>query len=131
MMSVAVLFTFTLHMYIPFEITFPLFYRKYGPFKYGILIMCICRSIPVLLTYTMANIIPFLGLFISLIGASAGAFLAIILPPILNLIAFQGELPWYYIAKDILIIIIGITGSLTGTILSIIDIVEKFKEEYG
>ena len=48
--SIAIIFTFTLDMYIPFEISFPLFYRKYGPFKYPFLVMCIYRSVPVLVT---------------------------------------------------------------------------------
>ncbi|XP_008194780.1 proton-coupled amino acid transporter 1-like [Tribolium castaneum] len=131
MMAVAVLFTFTLHMYVPFEITFPLFYRKYGPFKHTRLVAIIYRSIPVLLTFTMANVIPFLGLFISLVGASAGAFLALILPPILDLIAFKGQLSVFSIIKDSFIISIGVFGSITGTILSFKDIVEKFQKEYG
>lgn len=64
-------------------------------------------------------------------GASAGAFLALILPPALDLIAFQGQLSLFSVIKDVAIIVIGVSGSLTGTILSIKDIIEKFRDEYS
>ncbi|KAJ3653326.1 hypothetical protein Zmor_012583 [Zophobas morio] len=128
--SIAIIFTFTLHMYIPFEISFPLFYRKYGPFKYPFLVMCIYRSVPVLVTWTMANIIPFLGLFISLVGATVGSVLALVIPSMLELVAFQGELSVWQIMKDIMVITIGIVGTITGSVLSLMDIVEKFRTEY-
>ncbi|KAJ3653327.1 hypothetical protein Zmor_012584 [Zophobas morio] len=128
--SIAILFTFTLHMYIPFEVTFPLIYRKYGPFKHGIVVAALYRSSLVLTTWTLANVVPFLGLFISLIGATGGSFLTLIMPPILEMIAFQGELGIVIIVKDILILILGVVGSAFGTVMAIIAIVNKFRVEY-
>ncbi|RZC42616.1 proton-coupled amino acid transporter 1-like, partial [Asbolus verrucosus] len=109
LICVAVLLTFTLHMYIPFEVTYPLFYRKYGPFKHNLLAMCLYRIL-------LAHVVPFLALFISLLGASSGATLALIIPPILELIAFKDELSYIQISKDILIIAVGVVGAVTGTV---------------
>ena len=78
----------------------------------------------------MANIIPFLGLFISLVGATVGSVLALVIPSMLELVAFQGELSVWQIMKDIMVITIGIVGTITGSVLSLMDIVEKFRTEY-
>ncbi|RZC32633.1 Aa trans domain containing protein, partial [Asbolus verrucosus] len=130
LICVGIMLTFTLHMYIPFEVTYPLFYRKYGPFKYKMLMKYVYRSIPVLITCnTLANVVPFLGLFISLLGATTGAMLGIIIPPILQMIAFKGELKLFVIIKDIIIIIIGIIALVVGTVLSIKDIIEEFRKQ--
>lgn len=61
-------------------------------------------------------------------GAISGAFLALILPPILELAGSKGELPMWKLIKNWIIVVFGIIGGVTGTVLSIYDIVIDFSE---
>lgn len=80
---------------------------------------------------TLANVIPFLGLFIALIGATCGAFLALILPALLELVAIYDDLSKLTVAKDVIIMLTGIVGMFTGTVLTIMDIVDAFKKKHS
>ncbi|XP_044254910.1 proton-coupled amino acid transporter-like protein CG1139 [Tribolium madens] len=92
LISIGVMFTFALHMYIPFEIAFPRFYKKWGPFNHPTLIINVYRSVAVLITYAIANISANLASFISLIGALTGSFLALLVPAMLDLAMKCGSL---------------------------------------
>lgn len=77
----------------------------------------------------MAILIPQLNLFISLVGAFSGSYLALILPPVLEIITFWDEgISKVVIAKDIVIAAIGFVGFVTGTYTSILQIVSTFGE---
>ena len=68
--------------------------------------------------------IPHLDLLISLIGALASSFLALIMPAVIELVTFQpGKLSWL---KNIGIITLGLIGFGTGTVTSLIEIVKTF-----
>ncbi|XP_064215217.1 proton-coupled amino acid transporter-like protein CG1139 isoform X2 [Tribolium castaneum] len=129
LISVGVMFTFALHMYIPFEIAYPRFYRKWGPFKHPVLIIYTYRSVAVLITYGLANISANLATFISLIGALTGAFLALFLPALLELVMMYGSLTYFVIVKDIFIIVVAVGSAITGTVLSIMSIVNEYMGE--
>ena len=79
-------------------------------------------NISVLLAIT----VPHLELMISLIGALASSALALIFPPIIQILALwpDGKLRWWHIVKDILIVLFGILGFVAGTITSIMEIVK-------
>jgi proton-coupled amino acid transporter len=77
----------------------------------------------------IANISSNLGMFISLVGALTGAVLAILLPVLLELVMLYGDLTYFVIIKDVFIIVIAIAAAITGTILSIMDIVKDYTEE--
>lgn len=82
------------------------------------------RSAIVLLTFLMAFIVPKLDLFISFIGAVGSSTLALIVPPILDLLVFW-PLAGYsskVLAKDLFILAFGIYIFLAGTFLSLNDI---------
>ena len=88
--------------------------------------------------------IPDLEGLITLIGAVASAALAFIFPPLLQVMAFWAEkppflrlpafgltLPWLVtVVKCVAIFIFGVLGSVTGTIFSILSIVQYFKEKH-
>ena len=78
----------------------------------------------------LALAIPDLGDLISLIGAFASSALALIFPPVLEILVF-GKVPnhkllglprpvWF--TKDILILMLGIVGFLFGTYASLVEI---------
>ncbi|XP_063920913.1 proton-coupled amino acid transporter-like protein CG1139 [Zophobas morio] len=127
LISISVMFTYTLHMYVPFEILYPRFNRRFGPFKYPVLAMYLYRSAAVLMTYAMANISSNIALFIALVGAGAGAVLNLLFPALLDLAMGYGELTVVVIIKDVFIIILAFAGGITGTVLSIIDIINEFE----
>jgi hypothetical protein len=77
----------------------------------------------------IANISSNLGMFISLVGALTGAVLAILLPVLLELVMLYGDLTYFVIIKDVFIIVIAIAAAVTGTILSIMDIVMDYTKE--
>ena len=74
----------------------------------------------------LAAIIPKLDLFISLVGAFSSSFLALIFPPLLELITFWPRASKWMIAKDVIIIIVGLIGFLTGTYASVESIMSAF-----
>ncbi|XP_068892691.1 proton-coupled amino acid transporter-like protein CG1139 isoform X2 [Tenebrio molitor] len=129
LISLGVMLTYALHMYIPFEIAYPRFYRKWGPSNHPTVIIYIYRTIAVLVTYGIANISSNLGMFISLVGALTGAVLAMLLPVLLELVMLYGDLTYFVIIKDVFIIVVAIAAAITGTILSIMDIVKDYTEE--
>jgi len=74
----------------------------------------------------LAITVPHLDLMISLIGALASSALALIFPPIIHIMAFwpDGDLRWWHIVKDVIIVLFGLLGFLTGTVTTIMKIVK-------
>ena len=73
--------------------------------------------------------IPKLDLFISLIGAFASSALAIIFPPILEILVFYrtNEARWQkvlWVCKSLFIIVVGVLGFMTGTFVAIKNIAD-------
>lgn len=127
-----ILLTYALQFYIAVDIIWPNILAFLGPdVKYPIFAELSFRSFLVLVTFVMAEAIPFLGLFISLVGAVSSAALALIFPPILDIvstIAF-GELTKPVMIKDGIIILIGVVGMVTGSYESISAIARAFGSE--
>lgn len=123
-----ILFSYALQMYVPIEILWPHILKRWGPFKYSSLTDIIFRSSLVLITFILAEAIPHLSLFISLVGAVSSTALALFFPAIMDLAIHWecglGHLKWL-LWKDSFIICIGIIGFLTGTYASIEAIVQR------
>ena len=71
----------------------------------------------------LAAAIPHLNDIISLVGASGAAFLSFIFPTIFHWILFSNEIGRLTMFKNIVIIILGIVGSITGTFASLRNII--------
>nr|XP_023018378.1 proton-coupled amino acid transporter 1-like isoform X2 [Leptinotarsa decemlineata] len=126
--SIGILLTYALQLYIAVGIMWPNVLHIIGPTKYPIFAELSFRSALVFLTFILAEAIPFLGLFISLVGAVSSTALALLLPPILNLITryTENDLPVWIIIKDVFILILGFLGMITGGFESITSIVRAF-----
>ena len=75
----------------------------------------------------LAAFVPHLELLITLIGAFASSGLALIFPPIIEIITYSAEgenLSWLSFIKNIFIILIGLVGFVTGTYTSVRDIIK-------
>lgn len=69
--------------------------------------------------------------FISLVGAVSSTALALIFPPILELVLVsqsQGTHKWVYM-KNAFIILVGLIGFATGTYASVLSIINKYQKE--
>ena len=74
----------------------------------------------------LAAAIPNLGAVISLVGSVSSSMLALIFPPIIELITFwDSGITRTAIVKDVLIALFGILGFLAGTYTSIENILSN------
>ena len=80
------------------------------------------------ITVVLAEAIPQLGLFISLVGAVSSTALALIFPPLIEMVVCwqNASLSFCTISKDIVIILIGLLGFVTGTYESLTSIIQAF-----
>lgn len=78
----------------------------------------------------LAIMIPNLGAVISLVGAASSSTLALIFPPVIEIITFWdcdfGKYNWILV-KDILIIIFGVLIFGLGTYVSVYNIIEPLQ----
>ncbi len=91
----------------------------------------IFRSVLVLFTFLLAFSIPRIDLFISLVGAVASSTLAIIVPPVLDLIVFWPSTNFSVLklGKNIMVILFGVYIFSAGTFVSVKDIVNYFRNK--
>ncbi|XP_063591704.1 proton-coupled amino acid transporter-like protein pathetic [Penaeus indicus] len=128
LMAAAVYLTYPLQMYVPFEILAPSLRNRFDSPRNKFLAEYTLRTCLVLLTFVLAAAIPNIGLFISLVGAVSSSTLALIFPPLIEVVTFwpdRGPYNWRII-KCSLIALFGIIGFITGTISSIEAIVDFF-----
>uniref|UniRef100_A0A1A9W358 Amino acid transporter transmembrane domain-containing protein n=1 Tax=Glossina brevipalpis TaxID=37001 RepID=A0A1A9W358_9MUSC len=80
-----------------------------------------------------ALLVPNLELFISLIGALCSTTLAFVIPVLIDFAVkaqTPGKLTWYLFVKNIIILMIASFGIGLGTVKSMEQLVEAFKEDY-
>ncbi|KAL3880859.1 hypothetical protein ACJMK2_033065 [Sinanodonta woodiana] len=127
--AVSIFISYGLQFYVPIEIIWPWLKQKSNSSIYKCYGERIFRIIMVFVTFGIALLVPHIDLLISLIGAFAGASLALILPPIIEIATYSGPsetISKWKIFKNIIIIFLGFVGFLTGTYSSIRDIAATF-----
>jgi len=75
-----------------------------------------------------------LDLLIALIGSVASAALAIIFPPLLEIMTFwpdrkERKYFWIMFSKDIVIMLFGVLCFLSGTAVAVMQLVQRFRGE--
>lgn len=141
----AIFASFALQFYVPMDFLEPPFFSRlkldkltyYFPRFHNqvkLAIQLAFRTFLVVLIAAIAAAIPDLGDLISLIGAVASSALALIFPPLLEILVFWTvkEKRWCWIfprpvwvTKNVLIITFGILGLIFGTYSSIVNIVKN------
>lgn len=89
----------------------------------------IFRTAMVLITFVVAELVPNLGLLLSLIGSVCSTILALVLPPLMEFILLSCEekkMGWFVIWKNSIILLISLFGFLTGGYESLSGIVKAF-----
>ena len=125
MMAMAIFLSYTLQFYVPVNIIGPWLRARLHGENNRILGDYLLRIGLVLFTFILAAMIPNLGAVISLVGAVSSSTLALIFPPIIEIVTFwpKGLGKWNWILwKDIGIMIFGIMGFVFGSFTSIMQI---------
>nr|XP_012146268.1 PREDICTED: proton-coupled amino acid transporter 4 isoform X3 [Megachile rotundata]XP_012146269.1 PREDICTED: proton-coupled amino acid transporter 4 isoform X3 [Megachile rotundata] len=130
MIAVAIFLTYGLQFYVPMEIIWKNAKQYFGSRK--LLGEYAIRIVLVIFTVGVAIAIPNLSPFMSLVGAVCLSTLGLMFPSVIELVTVweqeDGLGPYYWkLWKNIAIIAFGILGFLTGSYVSIQEILEAHK----
>ncbi|KAL7740925.1 hypothetical protein ACLKA6_014085 [Drosophila palustris] len=124
-MAVAIFLSYTLQFYVPVNMVEPFVCSHFDTTRAKNLASTVLRTVLVTFTFLLAAVIPNLGSIISLVGAVSSSALALIAPPIIEIITFYhvgyGRYNWM-LWKDFLILIFGLCGFVFGTWASLAQI---------
>lgn len=124
MLAVAIFFSYCLQFYVPMNIIWPPIKSRLSSEKAQRIGELLLRTALVLVSFLVAVAIPKLDAVISLVGAVSSSTLALIFPPIIELVTFwEKGISTSTIIKDLLIMIFGILGFAFGSYVSILNIV--------
>ncbi|XP_058444561.1 proton-coupled amino acid transporter-like protein CG1139 [Malaya genurostris] len=131
LMAIAVFASYALQFYVPMTIVGPTVRSWFGSQSAKSAAECTARVALVLLTFTLAAIIPNLGAFISLVGAVSTSTLALVFPPIIEIVTYwpgrkYGTGNWI-LWKNIAICAFGLVGFFIGTSTSVVEIITKWE----
>ncbi|KAJ4945416.1 hypothetical protein JOQ06_023101 [Pogonophryne albipinna] len=123
--SFGIFITFALQFYVPAEILIPPVLARVSV-RWERPVDMLLRTVLVLFTCALAILIPELDLVISFVGSVSSSFLALIFPPILQILTFHTEgLSPLVTIKNAAISLIGLIGFITGTYIAIEKIIER------
>lgn len=125
MMAIAIFLSYCLQFYVPMSIVWPIVQKYLKTEKAEFYGEYITRTLLVIVTFALAAAIPNLGGVISLVGAFSSSALALIFPPLIEIITFwpdKYELSTWKLWKDIFIMLFGFLGFLVGSYVSILNL---------
>ncbi|KAF6210808.1 hypothetical protein GE061_013919 [Apolygus lucorum] len=128
MMALAIFLSYGIQFYVPMRIFWPPIERRLRT-QYKLLAELATRTLLVIFTFALAISVPNLSAVISLVGALSSSTLALIFPPIIELVTFWDHgISRATVFKDIFIAVFGFAGFLFGTYASLEELVFKNTE---
>ncbi|XP_031627301.1 proton-coupled amino acid transporter-like protein CG1139 [Contarinia nasturtii] len=130
MASIGLMFTYPLQFFVGIQIMWSSIEEKYGPLKHPLYSQLVFRALLVLFTFSIAEVVPALNAFISLIGALCSSGLALIFPPLIELVcawATPDGPSALLLAKNLLILCLAMFGLVTGTYESLENLAKAFR----
>uniref|UniRef100_A0ABI7ZV66 Amino acid transporter transmembrane domain-containing protein n=1 Tax=Felis catus TaxID=9685 RepID=A0ABI7ZV66_FELCA len=122
--SIGIFFTYALQFHVPADIILPFAVSQVSE-RWTLFVDLSVRIALVCLTCVSAILIPRLDLVISFVGSVSSSALALIIPPLLELITFYPEdMSCATIAKDIMISILGLLGCVFGTYQALYELIQ-------
>ncbi|BFZ14998.1 hypothetical protein BsWGS_18037 [Bradybaena similaris] len=129
MFAISILITYNIQFYVPITIIWSSVTPKIRGDLLKKILEYVLRIGIVLLTFGFAVAVPHIDLLISLIGAVACSFLALILPAFIEIVTLAMEdapMPKLTVIKDVLIFLFGLFGTVIGTYISMASIIDTF-----
>ncbi|XP_068145467.1 proton-coupled amino acid transporter-like protein CG1139 [Drosophila tropicalis] len=130
LMAVAILFTFGLQFYIPSDILWRKIKHNFSPEKHNIT-QILLRTGIILIIGAVAEAIPDLEPFISLVGAVFFSLLGIFVPSVVETVYLWPNLGWckWKLIKNILLAIFAILALIAGAVASIGEIIDMYSSD--
>lgn len=130
--SFGVILGYAIQFFIPIEIMMPSLSKHYSIAKrYPFPSEMIFRILMVLVTFSVALIVPNLGLLISLIGAVCSTSLALVFPMIIEYLVITRDdksLSFIIVVKNALLLFLSVVGFLSGGYESIRQIIQLYQK---
>lgn len=127
MFVLCVLVSYPIQFFVPIERVEKWITRKCDPAKHT-QYMYTARFGIVIITLAIAEMVPHLALFISLMGAVACSALALLFPPIIDLLvaSAKNEVTIGCVLKNVILLMFALLGFTTGTYSAVSDIIKSF-----
>ncbi|XP_072368712.1 proton-coupled amino acid transporter 1 isoform X2 [Scyliorhinus torazame] len=123
--SFGIFITYAVQFFVAAEIIVPVAVAKV-PERWELWVNLAVRTALVIITCALAILIPRLEIVITLVGSISSSTLALIIPPLLDIATYYGEgMSRWWIAKNILISVVGFVGFVAGTYVSIEELVSQ------
>ncbi|XP_020819922.1 proton-coupled amino acid transporter 1-like [Phascolarctos cinereus] len=122
--SFGIFITYALQFYVPAEIIIPSAVSRV-PKKWNLVVDLSVRTGLVCVTCALAILIPRLDLVLALVGSMSSSALAMIIPPLLEIVIYYSEgMSPITIVTDILISFLGFSGSVVGTYQALYELAQ-------
>lgn len=136
MIATGVMFGYAIQLFVAIQIMFSGIPESFKlAEKYPIIAELMFRTLMVIVTFTVAAVVPNLSLLLSLIGCVGCVVLAFVLPVLSELIILHNEvngIGWLYWIKNVTILLIALVGFIFGGYISLKsilnEIIKKFSE---